>query len=151
MRDNNSNVFLQSNLTIELVDIYQCCFSDFPESGIDCSRSYPKICLKCEIQGRYFNGEGIDEYSGYGHLLCRILAVVCAIFGIVGILSNAVIVIILQRRHNNKSYDLLLTFLAYADLLCCLTSISGSISIISFFGKLLSYPNSTFKNLKAYI
>lgn len=137
MYSNNSNIFLETNLTIEILDIYQCCFIDFPESGIDCSHSQPEICLKCEIRGGYFSGESVNDYNGEGHLLCRILCIVCLIAGIIGIFSNAVIIVILQKRTTKRSYDLLLTFLACADLVCCLTSISGSTSIISFSGKLI--------------
>jgi len=150
MHSNNSSELLQSNLTIENLDIYQCCFMDFPEAGIDCSYIHPQICLKCEIRGSYFSGESIDDYYSYGHVISRILCIVCFVFGIIGILSNFAIMIILQRMQSKKSYDLLLTFLAFADILCCLASISDATSIISFYGNLICKHYKLFEFLNGH-
>ncbi len=130
----NLSAISPNQAIIESLDLFQCGFIDFPEFQVDCSIRQPGICLKCAIRGGYLSGESIDSIRASGHVFCRVIWIICLLVGCTGVFTNAVIIVILQRRRNNRSFDLLLTVLGYVDLFCCLSSLFASTAPVAYFG-----------------
>lgn len=133
----NSLYSLHNNVTIVPLEYFQCFITDFPESGIDCSLRNSTICVTCKIRGAYLTGEGIGARA-VAHLVCQIVLIIGIAVGIIGVLANILTIVVLHiKRWKNKSraFDLLLLYLVYVDLFCCLSSLAVSAAQLVYLGK----------------
>lgn len=131
---------LKNNVTIVPLEFFQCFITDLPESGIDCSLCQSSICVKCETRGGYFTGQ--NEHDKYlGHIICYMVLAIRILIGIIGVISDALVILVLYRTLqflNNKklkAFDFLVLCSSYADFLSCLTSLSGCASHLVFHSK----------------
>lgn len=121
-----------SNTTIlETFTFAFCYYVDFPDSGIDCSKSNPQLCVKCPIQGRYLTSDSI------GVDVLTVLLVANLIISIFGIFGNIFIVKVLGQNNFKSSFDRLITFLAVMDILTCFSAASAGLANTSYFGNKL--------------
>ncbi len=129
----------QDNITILPLEIFQCHVTNLPESGIDCSLSYPNICVKCSIKGVYLTGENLFTKS-LGYLICQVVLILSIFIAFVGILANSLTIIIISRkRKRNKKvggFDLVLLWLACTDLFCCLSAAVACSAHVVYLGEL---------------
>lgn len=126
------------NLTIEPLDVLQCFLTDFPDyRNFDCSQRQPDVCVKCKKSGGYlFPGDILAPEKSVGNFICRIILVLCGVVGTVGIFTNALIMVVIHKRHTSRAFDFLLLNLAFVDILCCLSSLSIGAARVVFYGKL---------------
>lgn len=124
-----------------LLPTIPCHFFEFPESRVDCSSSYPEVCAKCNILGRFLTGGILTDNGiiGPGRTVSIILWMLTLLIGIFGILANSINIIVVTNRKRKKSFDLFLIALAWMDLLGSVTAIMASSSIIAFFGTISNF------------
>ncbi|ODN02204.1 FMRFamide receptor, partial [Orchesella cincta] len=117
------------NKTFRLPILF-CALIDFPKNKIDCTSSIPDsgevVCFKCPIVGKYFFGEQIEDFRSVGHIVCLLLWLLVLIVGTFGTITNSLIISIMRKHTEKRTFDFLLMVLASFDLL---SSIMGVISV----------------------
>ncbi|CAL8103650.1 unnamed protein product [Orchesella dallaii] len=119
--------------TITNLPLVSCIFIDLPENREDCS--IYNECIRCRFRGEFTTGEGMDDYSGLGHVICLTLWVFTCLVGTFGTFTNLLIIAILKRKNSERSFDTLLMALACFDLVCSVSAVIASTSTITYFAK----------------
>lgn len=124
------------NSTVTGLPIPACLLLDLPNTRIDCSFPNETECVRCRFLGRFFTGEGVDDFGSPGHIICIILWFVTLLVGIGGALGNVLIITILQRRQrsNTLSFDLFLKALAVFDFICCICCAIVNSAVVIYYG-----------------
>lgn len=115
-----------------------CHLVDFPPGGIDCSQVDPQKCVQCPIPGTFFTGESIHNYQSWALFYYYILWAITVLISIAGVFSNILIVKVVLRinkKETQRSFDFLLVVLACFDVFCSLMAITASTGFMSYFGQ----------------
>ncbi|CAL8103647.1 unnamed protein product [Orchesella dallaii] len=124
---------MSTNKVITYLPTFSCAFIDLPESGEDCSIYNESECISCRIRGEFITGEGMNDYSGLGHVICIILWILTFLIGSFGAFTNLLIIAILKRKNSKRPFDSLLIALAGFDLVCSVSVVTSATSAATYF------------------
>ncbi|ODN02205.1 FMRFamide receptor [Orchesella cincta] len=124
------------NKTFRLPILF-CALIDFPKNTTECTTQKPEsgdlVCFTCPIVGRFLFGEPVEAFRSAGHLICIHLWVSVLIVGTFGAVSNCLIIAIMKRHKEKRTFDFLLMVLASFDLLTCMMSLISTCALMSYY------------------
>lgn len=131
----NSDMEMENATFVDThLPMHTCLFIDVESDGWSCTED-ESVCVICSVQGKFLlsNDETINSYNSTGHVVNLLLVGILFVFGILGTLGSALIIIILKFRKKAKVFDTMLIGLASFDLICCVFSVITGVSYVTYF------------------
>ncbi len=115
------------NRTFTDLPIMTCGIIEFQNGSlIDCSTINKSVCIRCSYHTRYFMEDRIENINSTGEITCFLIWITTLLIGMLAILGNAVIILVLQKRRTESSFEKFLIGLAICDLACSVFSTIGT-------------------------
>jgi len=124
-------------LVVEYLPNYFCQFIDLPENGTECSPNFPQVCVGCHTVGKFLTGETLKDYFSPGHIICIIMWIATIVIGTLGVITNSIIIMVIQHMRSKRPFDFLIMMLACFDLICCASAATVNTAAVSIYGNSL--------------
>lgn len=133
MNWSNISVTRDTNPTPIILPFASCLLIDLPPEGLSCSSSNNSVCIKCNVLGKFFSGESVNEYFTFGQWVTTFIGTLTVVTGVFGTLANLLIICILRRHKTCKVFDTMLKSLAFFDSLCSAGSVISALMMLSYY------------------